>query len=74
MDCASENECCAGADGELIVFERIGEGFFLFDGDVAIFRRIKDFATLLAFNELDVVLAGDNFDDGMFAGDGHGWV
>jgi hypothetical protein len=51
----------------LVVCEGIGEGFFLFDGDVAILCRIKYFAALLAFNKFSVFLSGDDFDDGMFA-------
>ncbi len=48
-------------------------GFFLFERHVVIFSGIKDFSAVLALNELDIVLSGDNFDDGMFAQGCHGW-
>ena len=51
----------------------VGEGLFLFYGDVYILCGIKDFAALLALNKFDVVLSGDDFDDGMFTGGGH-WL
>jgi hypothetical protein len=51
----------------------IGKGFFFFDGDVNILSGIKDFAAFLALNEFDIVLSGDNFDDGMFANGSH-WL
>jgi len=73
VDCISTDECSTGADCELVLHERIGERLFLFNGDVAILCRIKDFTALLAFNEFYVVLTGDDFDDGMFA-DGSHWV
>jgi hypothetical protein len=47
-----------------------GSGFF-FHGHVAKLCRIKDFSAVLALNEFDVVLAGDNFDDWMFAVGSH---
>jgi hypothetical protein len=70
MDCVSENECAAGADGgleELIFGGGFGEGLFFFDGNVAKLCRIKDFSAGLTFNKFGVFLAGDDFDDGMFA-------
>jgi hypothetical protein len=51
----------------------VGERVFLFDGDVDILSGIKNFSALLALNEFDIVLAGDDFDDGMFA-DGSHWL
>ena len=48
-----------------------GFGCFFFDCHVIILNGIKYFAAVLAFNEFDIVLAGDNFDDGMFAGGSH---
>jgi hypothetical protein len=51
----------------------VGERVFLFDGDVDILCGIKDFSALLALNEFNIVLAGDDFDDGMFA-DGSHWL
>ena len=70
MDCFSENECSAVTDGGLafLIFGgSFGEGFFLFDCNVAKFRRIKYFSAFLALNKLCVFLAGDDLDDGMFA-------
>jgi hypothetical protein len=51
----------------------IRESFFFLDGNVYILCGIKDFAALLALNKFDIVLAGDDFDDGMFAGGSH-WL
>jgi hypothetical protein len=47
-------------------FERIGRGIF-FAEDVGELRRVEDLAAELALNELDVLLAGDDADLGMFA-------
>jgi hypothetical protein len=44
-----------------------GEGLFLFYGNVAKLRRVKDFSAILALNKLCVFLSGDDLDDGMFA-------
>jgi hypothetical protein len=49
----------------------IRESFFFLDRNVDILCGIKDFAALLTLNKFDIVLAGDNFDDGMFAGGSH---
>ena len=49
----------------------------LFDGDVVVFGGVEDLSTVLAFDEFGVVLAGDDLDDGMFAGRDHGvfaWI
>jgi hypothetical protein len=73
MDCLSADERCARADNGLVLRARVGEGLFLFNCDVAILCGIKDFAAFLTFYEFDVILAGDNFDDGMFAGGSHVW-
>jgi hypothetical protein len=51
----------------------IRESFFFLDGNVDILCGIKDFAAFLTLNKFDIVLAGDNFDDGMFAGGSH-WL
>jgi hypothetical protein len=71
MDCVSADERRAGAHYRLVLREVVGQGFFLFDGDVDILCGIKDFTAFLAFNEFDIVLAGDDFDDGMFANGSH---
>jgi len=70
MDCAAQDEFTAGADCGLVVGS-LRERLFLFDGDIAKLRGIKDFSTLLTLNEFSVFLAGDDFDDGMFADGGH---
>jgi hypothetical protein len=57
----------------LVFRKAVGERVFLLDGYVDILCRVKDFAALLALNEFDIVLAGDDFDDGMFA-DGSHWL
>jgi len=49
----------------------VSQSLILFYGDVIIFSRIKDFSALLTFNELYVVLAGNDFDDGMFTRGDH---
>ena len=70
MDCFSENECSAVTDGGLafLIFGgSFGEGFFLFDCNVAKLCGIKDFPAGLAFNKFSVFLTGDDLDDGMFA-------
>jgi len=71
MDCASQDKFSATTDGGLVVGGDFGEGGFFFDGDVAVFRRIEDFSALLTLNKFCVFLAGDDFDNGMFAGGGH---
>jgi len=74
VDCVSEDERAAGADGgleDLFVCGSFGEGLFLFNGDVTKLCRIKDFSALLALNKFGVLFAGNNFDDGMFALGGH---
>jgi hypothetical protein len=71
MDCASQNEFSAGADRRLVVGGDLGEGGFFFDGDVAVLGRIEDFSALLTLNEFGVFLAGDDFDNGVFADGGH---
>jgi hypothetical protein len=71
MDCASQNEFSAGADRRLVVGGEFGEGGFFFDGDVAVLGRIEDFSTLLTLNKFGVFLAGDYFDNGMFADGSH---
>ena len=45
----------------------LGDCLFLFYGDIAKLRRVKDFPALLALNKLCVFLSGDDLDDGMFA-------
>ena len=60
----------AGDCGLGLEIRLFGQIFF-FDGHVHILCGIKDFAAGLAFYEFCVFLAGDDFDDGMFAGDGH---
>jgi hypothetical protein len=71
MDCASQDEFAAGADGRLVVCGNLGEGGFLFDGDIAVLGRIEDFSALLTLNKFGVFLSGDDFDNGMFADGGH---
>jgi hypothetical protein len=73
MDCVSANEYSAGTHHRLVLREVVGERVFFFDGDVDILCGIKDFTAFLALNEFDIVLAGDDFDDGMFA-DGSHWL
>jgi hypothetical protein len=57
----------------LVVGCSLVAGLGFFNGDVAKLSRIKYLSTGLALNELCVVLAGDDFDDGMFALWGHEW-
>jgi hypothetical protein len=74
VDCVSEDERTASADGgleDLFFGGGFGEGLFLFNGNVAKFCRIKDFSAFLTLNKFGVLFAGDNFDDGMFALGGH---
>ena len=51
----------------------VGNGFLFFDGYVVKLCGIKDFSALLALDELSIFVARDDFDDGVFAGGGHGW-
>jgi hypothetical protein len=46
-------------------------GDLFFDGDVVVLDGVEDLAAVLALDELDVVLAGDNFDNGVFARRSH---
>ena len=71
MDCASQDKFPATTDGGLVVGGDFGEGGFFFDGDIAVLGRIEDFPALLTLNKFCVFLAGDDFDNGMFAGCGH---
>jgi hypothetical protein len=48
----------------------VGGGLFL-DCDVVIFDGVEDLAAILTLDKLYVVLAGDNFDNGVFAGRRH---
>ena len=57
--------------GGLIVGLGFVPGIGLFVGDIDKLCRIKYFTTGLAFDELYIVLAGDDLYDGMFAGWGH---
>jgi hypothetical protein len=71
LDCSAKDELAAGADGSLIVGGTLGEGSFFLDGDVAVLGGIEDFSALLTLDEFGVILAGDDFDNGMFADGGH---
>lgn len=71
LDCAAKDELAAGADGSLVVGGTLGEGSLFLDGDVAVFGRIEDLSALLTLDEFGVILAGDDFDNGMFADGGH---
>jgi hypothetical protein len=71
MDCVSEGEHAAAAASGLVVVWGVGQGFFLFDGNIAKLCGIKDFSAGLALNEFGVFLSGDDFDDRMFADGGH---
>jgi hypothetical protein len=51
----------------------VGNGFLFFDGYVVKLCGIKYFSALLALDELSIFVARDDFDDGVFAGGGHGW-
>jgi hypothetical protein len=55
----------------LVVLPGLVPGIGLFVGNVDKLCRIKHFAAGLAFDELDIVLAGDDLYDGMFAGWSH---
>ena len=70
VDRDSEDEHAASRDCGLALWllgSFLVEGLFFLDGDVAKLCGIKDFSAGLALNKLSVFLAGDNFDDGMFA-------
>jgi hypothetical protein len=71
LDCAAKDELAAGADGSLVVGGTLGERGLFFDGDVAVLGRVEDLSALLTLNEFGVILAGDDFDNGMFADGGH---
>src|ERR1700733_1782155 len=71
LDCSAKDELAAGTDGSLIVGGTLGEGSLFLDGDVAVLGRIEALSALLPLDELGVILAGDDFDNGMFADGGH---
>ena len=73
LDCLSADECATANLGGLFFGGVSARGFFLFDGDIAKLCRIKYFSAALALDEFGVFLAGDDFDDGVFALGGHGW-
>lgn len=47
------------------------ELFLFLNGHILVFSGIEDLATVLTFDELGIFLAGNDLDDGMFAGRGH---
>ncbi len=65
MDRDSTHECAAADRG--LVCLVVWPGFGLLYSDVIKLCRIKYFPAVLALDEFDIVLAGDDFDDGMFA-------
>ncbi len=48
------------------------EAFSLLDEHVVVLDGVEDFSAGLALDELSVFRAGDDLDDGVFAGGGHG--
>jgi hypothetical protein len=45
----------------------------LFNRDIAKLCGIKYLAAALAFDELGILVSGDDLDDGVFANSGHVW-
>ena len=50
---------------------QMAEAFAFFDEHVVVLDGVEDFTAGLALNELSVFRAGDDLDDGVFAGGGH---
>ena len=53
-----------------LVFGRLSSGLFL-NRYIKIFSGVEDLSAALALNKFCVVLAGDNFDNGVFARGSH---
>jgi hypothetical protein len=67
----SENERDSSADCKLIFGEGVGDRVFFFNCNIAVLCGIEHLAALLAFDKFDVVLSGNDFNDGMFADVSH---
>lgn len=57
----------------MLVVGRLSDLLLLFYSDIAKFSGIKDFSAGLAFNELGILVSGNNLYDGVFASSCHVW-